>query len=143
MRYWVGWMIVAVICAIAEMATPTFFISWFGVGALAAAILSIIGAGFGWQFAGFLAVSLILVFSTKKITGGWLKHDVGVKTNAAAVVGKEGLVVRDIPADGAGQVKVDGETWTAVSQGGAAVPAGVKVTVVDVTGVHLVVSARD
>ena len=40
MPEWAGWVIVAVVCGIVEMLTPQFFIAWFGVGAIVAALFS-------------------------------------------------------------------------------------------------------
>ena len=39
---WQVWLIIAGLCFIIEMATVGFFVFWFGIGALAAMITSII-----------------------------------------------------------------------------------------------------
>lgn len=143
MPHWAGWVVVAVICAIAEMATPTFFIVWFGVGALAAAAADLIGLGLAWQIVAFVVVSTALVLSTKKLSARWLKKDRDSKTNVDALAGKPGVVIQAIPERGTGQVRVEGEVWTATSEGGEKIPAGVTIRVVTVTGVHLVVRAPD
>ena len=143
MPHWAGWIIVAVICAIAEMLTPSFFMAWFGVGAVFAALLAATGLGPAWQMSGFIAVSLALVLSTKRLTSKWFKADREARTNVYALEGASGLVTREIPENGTGQVRVGHEIWTATSYGGGKVPAGVTVTVVKVDGVHLVVRAAD
>lgn len=143
MPHWAGWILVAVACAIAEMLTPQFFIAWFGVGALAAALLAGLGAGIGWQIACFLAVSLVLVLSTRRLSSKWFRVDRVQQTNIDALAGATGVVIKEIPAGGTGQVKARNEVWTATALDCASIPAGATVTVVRVEGVHLVVQASD
>ncbi len=139
MPHWAGWIVVAIVCGIAEMLTPTFFIAWFGVGALFAAVLSLARLGPAWQIAGFVAVSTYLVLSTKRLSSKWFRVDREARTNVYALEGASGLVTQAIPEHGTGQVRVGHEVWTAASDDGRKVPAGVTVAVVKVDGVHLVV----
>ncbi|MGE5579080.1 MAG: NfeD family protein [Bacillota bacterium] len=143
MPHWAGWILVAVACAIAEMLTPQFFIAWFGIGALFAALLAGLGAGLGWQIACFLVVSLGLVLSTKRLSSKWFRVDREQRTNIHALVGATGVVTKAIPAGGTGQVRARNEVWTATALDCASIPVGVTVTVVRVEGVHLVVQASD
>jgi len=143
MPHWAGWILVAVACAIAEMLTPQFFIGWFGVGALLAALLAGLGVGLGWQIACFLAVSLGLVLSTKRLSSKWFRVDREHQTNIHALIGTTAVVTKEIPAGGTGQVRARNELWTATALDCASIPAGVSVKVVRVEGVHLVVQASD
>ncbi|MGI6632470.1 MAG: NfeD family protein [Bacillota bacterium] len=141
--HWAGWVIVAVVCAVLEMATPSFFIGWFGVGALAGALMSLLRVGMTGQIVAFLVVSVGLVISTKRISSSWHRKESGAKTNVDAVIGKSATVIKEIPAKGMGQVKVNGEVWTAAAQDESRIPAGVTVEVVEVEGVHLVVKSPE
>lgn len=143
MPQWAGWAAVAVVCGIAEMLTPSFFIGWFGVGAVVAAALSAFGAGPAWQVSSFVVASIALVLSTKRLAGRWTKRSQQAKTNVYALEGKSAQVTVEIPEHGAGQVRVDREVWTATSEDGRRIPAGVTVKVVKVDGVHLVVTAGE
>lgn len=143
MRHWALWIVIAVICGVIEMLTPQFFIAWFGVGALCAALLASLGAGGSWQVSAFIVVSLVLVLSTKRLSAKWFRAEREQKTNVDALLGQEGLVTTPIPQNGTGQVKTRNEIWTAVSADNCPIPAGVTVKVVRVEGVHLVVSASD
>ncbi len=143
MPNWAGWIVVAVICAIAEMLTPTFFIAWFAVGALAASLSSAVGLSLGWQVVVFAVVSLALVLSTKRLSSRWFRGEREQKTNVYALTGASGVVTKAIPEGGTGQVRVGPETWSATAEDRASVPAGVSVVVVRVEGVHLVVRASD
>jgi len=141
--HWAGWIVVAVACGIVEMLTPEFFIIWFGVGAVVAALIAAMGAGTGWQIGAFIAVSLALVLSTKRLSSKWFRVDREQRTNVYALEGASGVVTQAIPAGGRGQVRARNETWTATAEDGGSIPAGVTVTVVRVEGVHLVVRASD
>ncbi len=143
MPAWAVWIIVAVFCAVAEIFTPTFFILWFGVGALVASLLAGLGAGITWQFAGFIVASAILIPSTKRISSRWLGRREETKTNIYGLIGKTGYVTKKIGESCPGQVRVNGEIWTARSASETEIPLGVKIEVLEVQGVHLVVKALE
>lgn len=143
MPHWALWIAVAVICGVIEMLTPQFFIAWFGIGALSAALLASLGASGAWQVSAFIVVSLVLVLSTKRLSSRWFRADREQKTNVDALLGQEGLVTKPILQNGTGQVKTRNEIWTALSADNGPIPAGVTVKVVRVEGVHLVVSVLD
>ena len=54
------WIFIAVIFVILELITTTFFLVWFGIGALAAAILNYLGFDIYVQFSVFVIVSSLL-----------------------------------------------------------------------------------
>lgn len=142
MYQWAGWLVVAIVCAIAEIFTETFFIILFSVGALVAAALSWLGLKAGYQFAAFILVSLGLVFSTKRVAASWFRKGSELKTNVYALEGKR-VVVQAIPPNEAGKVKVKGEVWSARSLCETLIPLGVTVRVLRVEGVHLVVEGPE
>jgi membrane protein implicated in regulation of membrane protease activity len=141
--HWGGWVVVAVLCAVLEIVTPSFFIGWFGAGAIAGAVLSLLGVGLTGQVMSFLVVSMVLVLSTRRISSTWTRQDAHTRTNVDAILGKSAVVTRAIPAKEKGQVKVGGEVWSAESIDGRAIPEGVTVEVLRVDGVHLVVKAPE
>jgi len=130
----------AVVFAGAEIITPSFFIGWFGIGAIAGALASFAGFGLGAQIGVFLVVSFALVLSTKRITSRWMRSDREAKTNVDALIGLVATVTVAIPSGGSGQVRIRGESWSAKTQGGEHIPSGTMVQVIRVDGVHLVVS---
>jgi membrane protein implicated in regulation of membrane protease activity len=52
------------------------------------------------------------------------------RTNADALIGVECEVTEDIPLDGKGRVKVDGDNWPACGINGEAIPTGSRVRIV-------------
>ncbi len=143
MQYWIGWAIVAVVCVVAEILTEGFFIVWFGMGAAVSALATYLGASVPWQFILFIGVSATLVLSTKKLTAQVFNRAAELKTNIHALPGKMALVTEEVPEQGSGQVRVNGEIWAARSNEGTRIPAGVTVKVLQVEGVHVVVESPE
>ena len=58
---WVLWLILAVVLAIGEIATMSFFLAPFAGGAAVAALLAAFDAGTTIEMAAFLVVSIVLL----------------------------------------------------------------------------------
>ena len=63
----------------------------------------------------------------------------GTKTNVDAIIGKSGIVKSSIGKNTNGMVKIGNEEWRARSEGDVNIEEGEYITVVDVTGVTLIV----
>ncbi|MCZ7629754.1 MAG: NfeD family protein [Microthrixaceae bacterium] len=61
---------------------------------------------------------------------------------ARRLVGARALVLEDIPEDDSGLVRVDREQWRAESMDQTRIPAGATVTVAEVRGTRVVVTAE-
>ena len=61
------WIIVLITAVLAEAATCALVSVWFALGALAALIAVVLGAGFAVQLAVFLAVSVITLAVTRPV----------------------------------------------------------------------------
>lgn len=58
-------------------------------------------------------------------------------------IGKIGKVTVDIvPLDGQGQIKVGGETWSAISENEEKIEKGTEVIITNITGVKAVVKPK-
>ena len=111
---WVIWLIAAVIFAIGEMATTSFFLAPFAGGAAIAALLAVAGAGAVIEWAAFLVVSILLLAALRPIAREHQRTRAKIKTGTAALVGQTATVVERIAnAEGVGCVRLDGEIWTA------------------------------
>ncbi|MBR5559406.1 MAG: NfeD family protein [Oscillospiraceae bacterium] len=133
------WLVIAVIFGVIEAATVQLMSIWFAIGAVAAMIASLLGAGVWVQFAVFLIVAIIVLAFTRPMVKKVLK--VGhVHTNADSVIGRIGAITVDIPGPGeVGRVLVDGQDWSAISEDGSFIPKGERVLVKSIEGVKLVV----
>jgi membrane protein implicated in regulation of membrane protease activity len=111
---WVFWVILAVILAAGEVASLSFFLAPFAVGAIAAALLDAAGVGAIGQFAAFLASSLLLLAIVRPIARRHVSMPPQLRTGTAALVGETAVVLERISNDeGVGSVRLKGQVWTA------------------------------
>jgi len=135
---WILWLVIGVALIIAEIFTLGFVLFWFGIGALAAAIVGFLGLGLGWQFGAFAFVSIALTAMSRTIFARYLPHNEGngMKSGMDALPGKIGTV--STASKGAlneAAVKVFGSTWTAFPvDGETELSEGEKVEVVEIKG---------
>ena len=140
---WVMWAVLGIVLIIAEVFTPGFVLLWFGVGALAAALASMLGAGLALQFFVFIALSAALTALSRTIFVNYFaRHDTGgLRTGADALPGQVGTVVSS--SSGAlneGAVKVFGSVWTAYpAEGETPLEAGERVVVERLQGASIYV----
>lgn len=135
---WILWLIFGIVLVVAEIFTLGFVLLWFGVGALAASLAALAGAGLVWQFIIFAVVSVGLTAMSRTIFAKYLSHgDENVlKMGVDSLPGQIGTV--SVPSRGAlheGAVRVYGSTWTAFpADGESELVEGEKVEVVSVKG---------
>ncbi len=115
---WLIWLIIAAIFVAAEVFTTGFFLLWFGVGALAAAVMAMLGVGgLAAQTLIFLIVSVALVVVSRTIFEKFLNRSAEtnrLRSGVEAIIGQVGTVVESSRgALNEGAVKVYGSVWTA------------------------------
>ena len=136
---WQVWLLIAGLFFIGEIATVGFLIFWFGVGALIAMIVSLFTSNIIIQTTIFIISSTILIFATKP----FIKKFADVKktnTNVYSIIGKKALVIKTIdPIHSVGQIKLNGEVWTAESENNEIIEEGSKVEVLEIKGVKAIV----
>ncbi len=137
------WVILAILCGVIEIFTVGF---WF-LGLALAALLVAIGASLGWlitllpaQLLVFAVISLLFIVFTRPMVIKLIKSKDTV-SNVNALIGQHGIVTQNIKPFSYGQVKVNGEIWTAMSEQEIENDTRVKVLAVD--GVKLVVAIAD
>ena len=109
------WVVMAILMMIIEGMTLGLSTIWFSIGAVCALISVFLGVSFYTQFVIFLVVSLVLLLFTRKFFVGKLK--VGKeKTNVDALVGRKGVLTKEIGPFSTGTVKLNGQEWTAVCE---------------------------
>lgn len=142
-KVWLIWLILAAIFFIAEIFTAGFFLFWFSIGALAAAILALVGVKATGQWIAFLVVSCVLLAVSRRFAEKISKKQpAGIGADRA--VGKAGVVKEEInPSRGTGSAEVEKELWRAESSQGEVIPQGSRITVIRVEGTHLVVEKKE
>jgi len=131
-----GWLFLGITFIIIELGHPgLFFFLSFALGAIGAA------------FAGLWCTlpEQIVVFIVTAVSSSWVawrsikKRKGGLpSTNMYALHGVIGTVITKIPAHGVGQVKINGEQWSARTHN-QELAVGTSVIVLDVQGCHLIV----
>lgn len=136
------WLIFIVGLIAFEAITAQIVALWFIGGALISLILAIFNVPFVFQAIAFVVVSIALLFFTKplikKINS---KND--FKTNAEELTEEIGVVVKDIPVDDIGEVKVKYQVWNAISENNEPIEEGKKVSIVKIEGNKLVVKEKE
>ena len=137
---WYVWLILAGIFVIGEVLTSGFLIFWFSLGSLIAMVVSFFIPDVIVQTTVFLISSVILILATKPLVKKFANIDTA-KTNAQSIIGKKGLVTKDINSIKAtGQVKIDGELWSAVGLNDMDISKGTEVKVIEIKGVKVIVT---
>jgi membrane protein implicated in regulation of membrane protease activity len=114
MDAWIIWLIVAVVFAVGEILTTSFFLGPFAIGATGAALASLAGAGDAVSFAVFAVLTAASFAIVRPIARRHLRQPAQVRTGTAALIGQQAHVLERVANDeGTGLVKLDGEVWTA------------------------------
>lgn len=136
---WQVWLIISGIFFIIEMMTVGFLVFWFAIGALITAIVSLFTDSIIIQTTVFVISSTLLLFLTKPLVKK-LSHSDKIQTNAYSIIGKKGIVTREINSKkGIGQVKIGSETWTAKTTNEDAIPEGTEIIIKEIDGVKAIV----
>jgi membrane protein implicated in regulation of membrane protease activity len=143
--FWIFWTILGAVLIVAEIFTSGFVLLWFGIGALAAALLGLVGIdSLALQFLVFAFVSIGLTVSSRTIFVNYFSREKtgqSLRSGVDSLPGKIGTVVSS--SKGAlqeGAVKVFGSTWTAYPGAGEEpLEAGERVCVERVEGASIYV----
>lgn len=137
---WWHWAVGGLALIIAELVVPSFVLIWFGVGALAVALLlALTGVGLTAQLAIWLAVSVVLVAAWFKVFRPNM-HKTRIGMADAGVVGEVGVLVRDVAPFEKGQVRfqkplLGDDVWDCIAD--EAIKSGERVRVLAVEGSFL------
>ena len=111
---WLVWTLISVLALILEVSSGTFYIMCFAIGAACAVVVSLFAAPFWVQVLAFIVFSASSVLGVRPFVVRYLhSSDREQASNAEALIGREGIVVEDIPERSTGYVKIDGDMWQA------------------------------
>ena len=138
--YSILWLVALIIFGVVEAATVGLASIWFAAGALAALILSAFLNSLLVQVVVFLAVSFVTLLLVRPLAQKYFNAR-RTATNADRVIGAEGMVLEDINnLKARGQVKVQGNIWTARTEDDRPIPKDTTVRVLRIEGVKLIVA---
>ena len=136
---WAIWLVLFVASLILEAISMQLFSMWFAVGALAALIASGLHVPWWLQIILFVCVTAVSLAATRPLVKR-LQRRVQ-PTNADRYVGKTAVVIQEIDnVNAKGQVKVEGQVWTARSADGQVIPEGATVRTAAIQGVKMIVT---
>lgn len=132
------WVVIALVCGVVEILTAGFWFLWLALAGLLTALFVKIGLlpGISEQIIVFSIITLALIIFTRPIVMRFIKTK-DTHSNTKALIGQIGVVTSTITAQEYGQVKVNGEIWTAAANESLEVDSRVKITGID--GVKLLV----
>lgn len=134
---WVFWIIAAIVLAVGEMLTLSFFLAPFAGGALLAAIVDAAGGGIVLSWGIFIVASLVLLLVVRPIARSHRKVPAQLRTGTAALIGRRGVVVERVNnPEAVGAIRIDsGEVWTARAfDEDESYDVGARVEVVEIRG---------
>ena len=139
---WQFWLIASGIFFIAEIITTGFLVFWLGVAGLITMCVSFFTDNLMIQASIFVILSAVLILATKPFVKKFVnKKGNTEKTNAFSIIGKTAIVIKDIDSiNGVGQIKVDGEVWSAEGINGSNIEKGTEVEVTEIDGVRAIVT---
>ena len=138
---WVVWLVIAIIMFVIEVVTTGLATLWFALGAIVAMVMDLCGAPLASQIIVMVIVSVVsfilcMIWVRPKLET--LRKKNVQRTNADRLIGRDGVVIVPLNgAEGKGQVKIDGQVWSAKAD--TDIAEGIKVTVKAIEGVKLVV----
>lgn len=137
--FWL-WLAAMVIFLIVEIATPGLVFACFALGALGAAVTSVMTDSYLIQLSVFAFLAIVLIPLTRPLAKKITKES-PQKTNVDAMIGMSGIVVKPIdPTAEVGQVRVEGQVWQAIAS--EPLDEGAQITVDKVQGARLYVSKK-
>ena len=141
---WLAWLLVSLLCLVLELTNGDFFIMCFAIGGVAAAIVSAFSDSFTLQVIVFAVVSALSIFFVRPFALKYLhKNKDNRVSNADAIIGRIGKVTEPIAANGHGRVKVDGDSWKAVTANNLAIEEGTTVRIVALNSIIVTVERAE
>ncbi|HNX29835.1 MAG TPA: NfeD family protein [Syntrophomonadaceae bacterium] len=134
----IAWIVVALVCGAIEIFTVGFWFLYLSLSALVVAL----GVSLEWfpqietQLLIFAFLTVLLVIFTRPLVLKLIKSN-DTASNVKALIGQRGITVDEMLPLHYGQVKINGEIWTAVSS--EEIEAGTLIEVLSIDGVKLVV----
>jgi membrane protein implicated in regulation of membrane protease activity len=109
---WVVWTIAAVVLAIGEIISVSFFLGPVALAAALAAIVAGVGGGLTAQLLAFVLGSIASLGIIRPIARRHMHTPARIRTGTAALVGARAVTLEQVD-EHTGRVKIGGEVWSA------------------------------
>lgn len=134
------WIIIGIILLIIEAVTVSFVSIFFAIGCFIAGLASFLIPSWGAQIVIMCIVSGIGVAFGREVLQRYFEVNKEIKPSTIdALIGRTGIVVKEINKDEPGLVKLNGEVWSATSVNSIVIPKDANVVIEKIDGVKLIV----
>jgi membrane protein implicated in regulation of membrane protease activity len=140
---WVWWLLIVVVLLGLEVLSLDLLFASFAVGALAGALMGLLGVPVLAQVIVAVVVALVTLFGLRPFAKRFLQRGDPAITNVDALVGHRAVVLERVDSRD-GRVKVGGEVWSARSlQLETSYAPGTDITVVRIDGATAIVDRSE
>lgn len=136
------WLILCGICLVGEVFTVGFLLFFPGVGAIFAFIAALLNFNFIIQMSVFAVSTILLIIFIRPLVTKLLTVKQASPMNSESLIGKKGVVLKEIKGDDRGQVKVAGEIWSAVCDENDIIEKDTTIVVKEIKGIKLFVDKK-
>jgi len=139
---WWQWMVIALVLAGLEMATPGgFFVVFFGAGALVVGFLGLAGLDLPqwlqWLLFSFFSIVALLLFREPLLRA--MRARTAGSDQVDALVGAVAIALEEMAPGTVGRAELRGSTWSARNGGQGSLAKGERCRVLRVDGLMLVI----
>ena len=106
------WLIVTLVAIVVEVATQALVSVWFAVGGMVTLLLAYFKVPVLFQVLAFFAVSVVSFYTIRRYLIPYTQSKF-VPTNLDRLIGAEAVVTRELALRSRGEVKINGQYWTA------------------------------
>ncbi|QDP98891.1 NfeD family protein [Microlunatus elymi] len=140
---WALWLTLAVLLGIAEILSLDLVLIMIAAGALGGALVAVFAPGLWWlQIAVAVGISVGMLVALRPTLMRRVQQMPGYRSSTDKMVGSAGVATAEITGD-SGEIKVDGQIWTArVHTPGTVIEKGTEVEVYEIDGAIAVVYPR-
>ncbi len=132
---WESWMALALVLGVAELFSLDLVLIMLASGAVAGALSATLGAPVVLQVIIALVVSVVMLGVVRPTAKRRLDSGPDLVLGHSRLIGRSGSVLTELGPDRTGQVKVDGEVWSALPYDETlTIAAGEPVEVLEIRG---------
>ncbi|MGD0084043.1 MAG: NfeD family protein [Acidimicrobiales bacterium] len=134
------WLLIAAVFVVVELGHRAFYAMFIGLGALFAAMVAIAGLGVVVQIPVFVAAAIAGLVLIRPTVARAMSRGEQLVSGAEGLVGKEAVVVEAVGrVTHPGKIRIQGESWKAVSNNDETIAPGTVVMILDLQGSTFVV----
>ena len=133
------WVVIIIAAVTIDICSSNLLFVWFGLGALVAILLNVLGISFVVQLISFVLIGIIATLIFYPIFKKKLKEIPKTLTREEEIIGKEFIANTDI--EDTGSVMIEGIYWTVINEG-EAIKAGEKFIITGMVGTKFTIKSK-